>query len=316
MKIKTLQISNILSFKYHENIELAEKITFEDDLNIIIGENGSGKSTALEVINFLFRRVLYKQYNVNYDLYSQKNSVTADQRRQILQPTNNNSYSGFRLDSNWNNGEDKPQVIRIEVELDEIDKKNINNLIGNFDKLNGLAARYSTREPAGLSGNSNIYVLDITLHKSNQNFFVALSNGSHDFGYEYLTEYNFYKEAIQFYNLEHPKEPLGQLYESFTLISSYRNYNNFVPSVGFNNQHPSQQIQSIKNSAFNQSLNTLDTNEPSIFGLVRLRVAEEYYKLNSQKYSDDECEELANRLLFITKINEKIKSVNLKCRSS
>ena len=143
MKIKTLQISNILSFKYHENIELAEKITFEDDLNIIIGENGSGKSTALEVINFLFRRVLYKQYNVNYDLYSQKNSVTADQRRQILQPTNNNSYSGFRLDSNWNNGEDKPQTIRIEVELDEIDKKNINNLIGNFDKLNGLAARYS-----------------------------------------------------------------------------------------------------------------------------------------------------------------------------
>ena len=52
MKIKTLQISNILSFKYHENIENAEKITFEDDLNIIIGENGSGKSTALEVINF------------------------------------------------------------------------------------------------------------------------------------------------------------------------------------------------------------------------------------------------------------------------
>ena len=27
MKIKTLQISNILSFKYHESIENAEKIT-------------------------------------------------------------------------------------------------------------------------------------------------------------------------------------------------------------------------------------------------------------------------------------------------
>ena len=313
MKIKTLQISNILSFKYHENIELAEKITFEDDLNIIIGENGSGKSTALEVINFLFRRVLYKQYNVNYDLYSQKNSVTADQRRQILQPTNNNSYSGFRLDSNWNNGEDKPQTIRIEVELDEIDKKNINNLIGNFDKLNGLATRYSTRASAGLSGNSNIYVLDITLHKSNQNFSIALSNGSSDFGYEYLTEYNFYKESIAFYNLENSKVPMDQLYESFTLISSYRNYNTFVASIGFNNQHPSQLIQTIKNNAFNQSLNTHDSNEPSIFGLVRLRVAEEYYKLNGQKYSDEECEEQANNLHFITRINEKIKAVNLKC---
>ena len=313
MKIKTLQISNILSFKYCENIEQAEKITFEDDLNIIIGENGSGKSTALEVINFLFKRVLYKQYNVNHDLYSQKHSVTADQRRQILQPTNNNSYSGFRLDSNWNNGEDKPQIIRIEVELDEIDKKNINNLIGNFDKLNGLAMRYSSRAPVGLTGNSNVYVFDITLHKSNQSFSVTLGNGLTDFGYEYLTEYNFYKEAIAFYNLEHLKELMDQMYESFTLISSYRNYNAFVPSIGFNNQHPSQLIQVIKSNAFNQSLNTHDSNEPSIFGLVRLRVAEEYYKLNGQKNSDEECEEQANKLTFITKINEKIKGVNLKC---
>ena len=127
MKIKTLQISNILSFKFHETIENAEKITFEDDLNIIIGENGSGKSTALEVINFLFRRVLYKQYNVNHDLYSRKSSILAEERKQILTPANNNSYSGFRLDSNWNNGDDRPQVIRIEVELDEIDKKEINS---------------------------------------------------------------------------------------------------------------------------------------------------------------------------------------------
>ena len=106
---------------------------------------------------------------------------------------------------------------------------------------------------------------------------------------------------------------MDQLYESFTLISSYRNYNAFATSISFNNQHPSQLIQAIKNNAFNQSLNTHDSNEPSIFGLVRLRVAEEYYKLNGQKYSDEECEEQANKLPFITRINEKIKAVNLKC---
>ena len=108
MKIKSLQISNVLSFKYHDNIANAEKITFEDDLNIIIGENGSGKSTALEVINFLFKRVLFKQYNVNQDLYSRKSTLTFGDRQQILLPANNNSHGGFRLDPNWDT-EDKHQ---------------------------------------------------------------------------------------------------------------------------------------------------------------------------------------------------------------
>lgn len=61
MKIISLQLSNILSFRHFDNVGDAEKISFDDDLNLIIGENGSGKSTALEVINFLFRRILYKQ---------------------------------------------------------------------------------------------------------------------------------------------------------------------------------------------------------------------------------------------------------------
>lgn len=313
MKIKTLQISNVLSFRYHENIEDAEKITFEEDLNIIIGENGSGKSTALEVINFLFRRVLYKQYNVNHDLYSQKRIITADQRKQILLPANNNSFSGFRLESNWNNGNEKPQIIRIKIELDRIDKKNIKNLIENLDKLSGLARNYSGRTPVADRNNSNEYVFEITLHKNNQTFSVGVNEGVADFGYEYLTEYNFYKEAIALYNIEHSKQPIDQMYESFTLISSYRNYNAFVTSMGFNNQHPSQLIQALKSNAFNQSLNTHDSNEPSIFGLVRYRVAEEYYKLNGQKYSDEECEEQANKLAFIIRINKKIKAVNLQC---
>lgn len=124
MKIISLQLSNILSFRHFENVQNADKISFDDDLNIIIGENGSGKSTALEVINFLFRRVLYKQYNLNQDLYTQRSSINVDQRKQILLPANNLSYSGFRLDPNWNT-EDQTQAICIVVKLDQIDKKNL-----------------------------------------------------------------------------------------------------------------------------------------------------------------------------------------------
>ena len=152
MKIKSLQISNILSFKHHDDIANAEKVTFEDGLNIIIGENGSGKSTALEVINFLFKRVLYKQYNVNQDLYSRKSQVPIDERKNILQPASNSSYGGFRLEPNWDT-ENKTQTIRIEIKLDEIDATNIQNLKLNLEKINGFITPYTTRGVTGLNTN-------------------------------------------------------------------------------------------------------------------------------------------------------------------
>ena len=70
MKINKLQLSNILSFPYVENIEDAVKISFDPALNIIISGNGSGKSTVLEVINFIFKRVMFKPYEFNQDLFN------------------------------------------------------------------------------------------------------------------------------------------------------------------------------------------------------------------------------------------------------
>ena len=313
MKIKSLQISNVLSFKYHDNIANAEKITFEDDLNIIIGENGSGKSTALEVINFLFKRVLFKQYNVNQDLYSRKSTLTFGDRQQILLPANNNSHGGFRLDPNWDT-EDKQQIIRIEIKLDQIDLKNLQLPKDNNTKLHSLSSLYSTRGLTGLAGNMDTYTLDITLNKTNQIFTEAFVNGSHDFGYEYLIDYNFYKESIAIYNLEHPDEPIDSLYESFTLISSYRNYHAFQKSISLKDQHPSQQIQTIRVQDFYKSLNTSDNSEPPIFGLVRLRVAETHFNLLPQKLNEEEREKMANELPFITEINKRLNVVNLECK--
>lgn len=313
MKILSLQLSNILSFRYFDIVGDAQKISFDDDLNLIIGENGSGKSTALEVLNFLFRRVLYKQYNLNQDLYTQRNSINVDQRKQILQPANNLSYNGFRLDPNWNT-EDRPQTIRIVVKLDEIDKRNLLSLQDKRSTLTPWIGRYTTRGETAAANYSETYTLDIILNKNGKTFTVQPIDCAQDFGYEYLTDYNFYKETIALYNLENARNPIETLYESFTLISSYRNYSTFTPSISLRDNTPATQMQQIRNADFTRSLNANDNSEPAIFALVRLRVAENHFGLISQKMDEAECEAAANALPFIIEINKRLRIINMMCK--
>jgi predicted ATP-dependent endonuclease of OLD family len=313
MQIKSVKISNILSFPFHADISSAESLQFDSGLNIIIGENGAGKSTALEVINFLFKRVLYRQYNVNQDFFTRRSTITAHERSQILQPANNSSYSGFRLDPNWNS-EELPQIIRLEIELDEIDVVNMRNLQAHLDKLHISTGSLTTRGPFAGRSFGKTYTIDVTLNRNNNEFSTAFVNGQHDFGYEYLSEYHYYKETIALHNLLNPADQIEGMYESFTLISSYRNYHAFQPAVSLRDALPAQQIQNVRVQDYSRSLNTSDTNEPPVFSLVRLRVAERHFDLMPDKLTQEECEEEANNLPFINAINDKLKVINLECK--
>lgn len=313
MRIKELQISNIWSFKYFDDILKAPRIVFDKSLNILIGENGSGKSTALEIINFVFKRVLFKQFTVNQDLYNRKSTVTANDKKKILAPVNSNSYSGFRLEPNWDT-ENNSQKIRLVVELDEIDTVNIQPLIDNHEKLGALATSYTTRSVVPNSTAQKEYIIEVTLNEANKTFSVSVSPSSSDLGYLYLVDYNFYKELINLYNLENTNDTINPLYESFILIGGYRNYNAFAPTVSLRDAHASQQIQQIRTEEFSKSLNTSEQSEPGIFKLVRLRAAKEHYNLFRTKCDKEECEIKANQLPFLSSINEKLQLVNLECR--
>jgi predicted ATP-dependent endonuclease of OLD family len=312
MKLKSLRISNVLSFKYEQDIQHSEVLNFEEELNIIIGENGSGKSTALEVINFIFKRVLYKQYDTNQDFYSRKLTIDPGERRRTISAKNAQTYSEFRLDPNWDTP-DEAQVIRIELSLDSVDENNILLLQTNMANLNSTLGLYSERSSLSTTSHRSDYVFDITLNRRSNNFTLAVVNGDHDFGVDYLTEYNFYKELIELYNSENPATSIQPLYESYTLISSYRNYHAFEPSISLGNASASHQIQQIKSKDYSRSLNTSDQSEPSIFALVRLRIAEEHYKLIPTNLDKEQCEERANQLAFLQSINNKLAIINLKC---
>ena len=310
MKINYLQISNILSFPYVENIENAQRITLHDGLNIIIGENGAGKSTALEVINFLFKRVLYRQFSVNQDLVRRRTTITADERRQILAPSNQNDYAGFRLDPNWDS-EDEEQRIRIALSFDEIDRENLRNLRTHFTQIQTSIGLYSQHPMTDEGQDRDNYVLDVTLQRDGSSFVKQFQQDGQNFGVTYLSDYHFFKEAIALHNLFNKDQPIPPLYESFTIITSYRNYHDFQPSVSLRDAHADQQIRQIRSQDYNRSLNSSDQSEPPIFGLVRLQVAERHFDLMSQSKSEVERENAANDLDFMRSINDRLKIVNL-----
>lgn len=111
MRVNYLQLSNILSFKYEEDTNNAFKIEFNPDLNIIIGENGSGKSTVLEAMNFVFTRVLFKHIT---NRYSSHHSYYTD-RKNMLQIDDNysNRTLGLRLQPNWSSEDvEQSEVVR------------------------------------------------------------------------------------------------------------------------------------------------------------------------------------------------------------
>lgn len=62
---------------------------------------------------------------------------------------------------------------------------------------------------------------------------------------------------------------------------------------------------------YSRSANSAENTEPSIFSLVRLRMAGKCFDLIGTKKDQKECETAANGLDFIKSINDKLKIVNL-----
>lgn len=313
MKLMSLHLSNILSFPFVSDIGEAQRLDFEETLNIVIGENGAGKSTALEVINFVFRRVVFRHCSVNQEVYGKRRSIAEAERRGVLTPANDKTLQGFRLEPNWDT-EHLPQKIRVVIKLDEIDFTNIKSLVENADKLKRSVSGYTKRQFSNNATHGSVYTLDINLNRTANNFDVQLRDCESDFGYEYLTDYFFFKETIDIHNSENPDDEVPTLFESFTLISSFRNYHTFATAVSLRDAHAAQQMQSIRGGDYSKSLNASETSEPSVFAIVRLRVAAKHFELMSDKLSEAECETAANQLKFLKDINERLKIVNLSCR--
>lgn len=310
MKIKSLQISNVWTFKYYEDINNAPNLVFDKNFNILIGQNGAGKSTVLEVINFIFRRVLFVPYNRNQDLYGQRSLIDSGQKKTILKKIDNiQYYRDFRLDRNYD-FENNSQKIKVVVEIDDIDKSNIQLLQDNKSRLSPLVGIYSAEQMFADGNYKSEYEITIELNSTDKTYTVHADD---DIGFTYLTAYNLYKEVIQIYNEDNQNNQISNLAESFALIGSYRNYNNYSTHASLGGGNTAEkQIQQIRTNEYSKSTGASEKGEPAIFSLVRLRMASECFNLIDTKKDKIECEAAANELDFVQSINEKLKIVNLK----
>jgi len=93
MKIQSIKISNLYSFKYYENFEEAAEIVFNDKLNILVGPNGSGKSNLLDILNTVLHKYFYIPWeklevkfaaiNINSELIKNFNFLNEDSKIEI-----------------------------------------------------------------------------------------------------------------------------------------------------------------------------------------------------------------------------------------
>ena len=309
MKVNYLQLSNILSFKYEEDINNAFKIKFDPGLNIIIGGNGSGKSTALEAMNFVFTRVLFKYCEFrDYNF-----SLSGENRRNVLVIDNrSNNISGLRLQPNWNS-KSKPQRIRISFILDDIDKTNMSHIANNYTHIKNIFEEYSHIEfPIDfmpIDGDINI-IMDVILNYKEDAYTVEYTGSTPAYVQFYLEYYQAINEAIAMHNNEHADhiKPLGS---TFSMLSAFRNYNTFSLQTSLRS-NPTNQLREIRRDFSYRSSHDQSGSEPAIFDIVKLKLGEKYLNFLKGKKDIYEAKDAVNKMKMVNCINNKLKLLNLK----
>ena len=314
MRITELALSNVLSFRHVHNHDDATSVMFDPSLNIIIGENGAGKSTALEAVNFLFKKVLFRE--VKYDQSNFGHSESRYRKSTLSLANSAETFKDYyRLDPNWNSPDDG-QTIRINIALDEVDASNINLIVTHKDKLEAVAAEYSSIRLPDFDGVAvdieNVFGVSASLDYRANSFSV-----NHNMPQElffYLENYELLNELIKLHNRQHQTDLIPSLTDSFTLLSAFRNYHSFNSSISLANQGPDDQLRQLRKSEYRGGLNNSDGGEPGIFAIVRLRVAREHYRLIGTNKNEAECEAEVNGLAFLEEINVKLSLLNLRCQ--
>jgi putative ATP-dependent endonuclease of OLD family len=315
MILKTLKVSNILSYKFLDNFdEATNTIEFKEELNILIGSNGSGKSNLLEIINKLFQGHFFEYYFINDNALYHNNQtekvikINQDRKNQVQ----NTLFKNF-------NNRDSLSHVQIGISPDKGDIENLLTIFKNLAELKGYSEKYCDNQ-IFLANYNGITEADIKKISSAKYTFQAnntqglatiqfqLTAGTETIAdkifYHYLLYFNQLQTLLEVINLYEGKSwPL--LKSPFALISSMRQYGGFATSfsvgTGLN-----EQVKSADQAEGSQSAkNYVGTDY--IFRITNIKLGQFFRRLRDQYGADEAFKHIANSDNLLTKINTLLK---------
>src|SRR3954466_2058656 len=234
MILNSLKISNILSFELIQEFEKAKStIDFKNDLNILIGSNGSGKSNLVEIINKLFQGHFFEYYYTDDNALFYKSEdkaikINKERRDQVY----NTIFKNF-------NTPNSPSRIQIEISPDKGDIDNLLNILANLDEFKKFSSQYCDHQLL-LNAFNDISKADIrkitnakytfevdNLQSTSKIKFTLISSSIEkkeiSLFYSYLIYFNQIQTLIEVVN-SYEKKNWPLLKNPFALISSMRQY--------------------------------------------------------------------------------------------
>lgn len=285
-------------------------------MQILIGPNGSGKSNFVEILNQIYKNILFKRCFFDKTQFDKK--PVSELKKRILTARNQEIS---HLSKCWGM-EDKEQKISFSISLNEIDHKNIEFVINNAEMIDKYFFAYSSEQiqfKKLIEGETDIFLgkirnkmtIDFVFMRGLENDqFIADDKGIDvvtKFIKEYFRYYNFIQSIIEINNFEN-KNRWSFLKNTFALVGCYRNYNSVKHDYSAGGEE-TQAYSNILNEYYQDStLFIQSTEEPIIFKLFKHRIAYEGRELFDNGYFGKiELIDFISKNGLLKSVKEKIK---------
>ena len=264
-----------MSFKHHDDIEKCDDISFVDDINVIIGPMGSGKSNFLEIVNRLFKSVLIQEWIYNENALTNYDATkNVDVLKKTLRRASERKHSLIKN----NKSDSNIKQIKIDIELNDLDRQNLHFLYDNADEISKLSFKYSSNPvnfPKEITDESII-------NKVTSASFLFQDHGDGNFSvdelnepvknliFNYLHWFNFIQNLIPILNRREGKK-WNLLKNTFSIIGSNRSYPNVSPTVTISQERESR-AEELRNKLFAEGAKSYNSGEPVAFLLAKDKI--------------------------------------------